>query len=73
MRYRVTSPIMHLGRVYSKGDAIELDPATAYQLVAAKVVELVPEPAFVQQVAASKPDGQKAVVDKPATAAARKV
>lgn len=45
MRHRVISPITHLGRAYAKGDLIELQPFEAYQLIAAKVVELVPEPA----------------------------
>lgn len=44
MRHRVISPITHLGRSYAKGELIELQPFEAYQLIAAKVVELVPEP-----------------------------
>lgn len=51
MPYRVISPIQHLGKNYAVGDAIELAPHEAYQLVAAKCVEEVPPP--VPQAAAA--------------------
>lgn len=41
--WEVVQPLTHLGRAYVKGEAIELDANTAFQLVAAGMVKK-PEP-----------------------------
>lgn len=64
MPYVVTSPISHLGRNYAAGDAIELDPGTAYQLVAAGCVKETPPPVPVQHPAQSTLRGPAPAVDK---------
>lgn len=40
---KVIAPITHLGRSYAKGDVIEVDHGTAYQLVAAGVMSVETE------------------------------
>ncbi len=43
---KVLAPITHLGRHYAVGQAIEVDPSTAHQLVAAGVIAIeLPAPA----------------------------
>lgn len=42
VKAKVTAPITHLGRAYAVGDAIEVDPPTAHQLVAAGVIAIEP-------------------------------
>lgn len=45
VKARVLAFINHLGRAYERGDEIEVDPATAYQLVAAGVIAIATAPA----------------------------
>lgn len=57
VKAKVLSALTHLGRYYEKGDAIEVDPGTAHQLVAAGVIAIgtAPAPAAVASVKASGP------------------
>jgi hypothetical protein len=64
MPYVVTSPISHLGRTYAAGEAIELDPGAAYQLVAAGCVKEAPPPVPIQHSAPSTLRGPAPAVDK---------
>jgi hypothetical protein len=52
IKAKVLSPIDHLGRTYAVGDEIDVDPATAYQLVAANVIAVPTAPAPDAQAAA---------------------
>lgn len=45
VKAKVLAPILHLGRPYEKGDEIEVDYATAPQLVAAGVIAIATAPA----------------------------
>jgi hypothetical protein len=61
VRARVLAPILHLGRTYEKGAEIEVDHATAHQLVAAGVIAIAtaPAPAAVAAVKATGPVAPK--------------
>lgn len=45
VRGKVLQSITHLGRLYTVGDPIEVDYATAHQLVAAGVITVAVSPA----------------------------
>jgi hypothetical protein len=56
VKAKVLAPILHLGRTYDKGAEIEVDHATASQLVAAGVIAIATSPAPAA-VAAVKANG----------------
>jgi hypothetical protein len=57
VKAKVLQPITHLGVLYTVGDAIEVDYATAHQLIAAGVIVMpvTPAPDATAAVRASGP------------------